>query len=348
VRLDVRSTHERLGVVLSSDGSAEEIEGVLNPGIARDRAGGLVLYPRMVAAGNVSRIGIARGAEASDGVSFERAGVALEPEAEYELRDGGHGCEDPRVTFVPSLDLYVMAYTAFGERGPRIALAVSDDAYRWQRLGLLQFGDDALTASDNKDAAFFPEPVLSPAGEWSFAVYHRPMLPGSVNGQTPIHVILELPEERRETTAIAYVPVWAVERDLRNLCEVRESAKVLGVERTWGWLKNGAGTPPVRTGAGWLSFFHGVDAVERDGQQSLCYRAGVVLHDAERPDRVLYRSPQPLLGPLTLDERFGIVNDVVFPTGIDPRGGDAFDVYYGAADAKVSRARFQFQFELET
>ena len=342
--LDVRSTHERLGVVLSSDGSAEEIEGVLNPGIARDRAGVLLLYPRMVAAGNVSRIGIARGTEGAGGVSFERTGIALEPEAAYELRDGGHGCEDPRVTFIPSLDRYVMAYTAFGERGPRIALAVSDDAYRWRRLGLLQFPDEALTETDNKDAAFFPEPVLSPAGEWSFALYHRPMLPGSVNGQTPIRIILELPEERRETTAIAYVPVRAVERDLEQLCHMRESAKVLGVERTWGWLKNGAGTPPVRTVAGWLSFFHGVDALERDGEPSLYYRGGVVVHDVERPDKVLYRSPLPLLGPLTLEERFGIVNDVVFPTGIDPRGGDAFDVYYGAADAKVSRARFQFQF----
>ncbi len=117
------------------------------------------------------------------------------------------------------------------------------------------------------------------------------------------------------------------------------------MERAWGWLKNGAGTPPVHCSAGWLSFFHGVDARDRDGVPSLLYRAGVVLHDHDRPHEVLYRSPQPLLGPVTFDERFGTVDDVVFPTGIDVRGDGRYDVYYGAADAKIALARFAFVFD---
>lgn len=52
------------------------------------------------------------------------------------------------------------------------------------------------------------------------------------------------------------------------------------------------------------------------------------------------RSPEPVLVPSTTAERFGTVNDVVFPTGIDEVAPGAFDVYYGAADAKISRARF--------
>ena len=48
----------------------------------------------------------------------------LQPEAPYELRPHpGYGCEDPRVTYVGELKAYVMAYTAFGPDGPRIALA---------------------------------------------------------------------------------------------------------------------------------------------------------------------------------------------------------------------------------
>lgn len=124
------------------------------------------------------------------------------------------------------------------------------------------------------------------------------------------------------------------------LCRATESVKVLGVDPNWGWLKNGAGTPPVRSSAGWLSFFHGVDARDRDGRRSLYYSAGIVIHDIRRPHRVLYRSPLPVLGPVTREERFGIVDDVVFPTGIDVRGEGCYDVYYGAADAKVSVARF--------
>lgn len=92
----LRLSCERLGVVMSPDGSPNEIEGVLNPGAARDREGQLLLFPRMVAAGNVSRVGIVRADR--DG-TFERLGVALEPEKEYEQRSmpGGHGCEDARV-----------------------------------------------------------------------------------------------------------------------------------------------------------------------------------------------------------------------------------------------------------
>ncbi len=128
------------------------------------------------------------------------AEVLLRPEADYERRTvaGGMGCEDPRVTFVPRLDAYVMAYTAFGPHGPRIALAISTDAYAWKRLGLVQFADEPLNHVPNKDAAFFPEPVLSPSGVLSFALYHRPMLRESFNGQAPIGLILSLLPEQRE------------------------------------------------------------------------------------------------------------------------------------------------------
>ncbi len=85
-------------------------------------------------------------------------------------------------------------------------------------------------------------------------------------------------------TCIAYVPVAEVLRDVGALCNVRESVPVLPIGETWGLLKNGAGTPPVKTRAGWLSFFHGVDALEHAGGTSLYYRAGIVINDrAPRP-----------------------------------------------------------------
>jgi predicted GH43/DUF377 family glycosyl hydrolase len=339
---EVEVTCRRLGVVLSPDGSEREAEGVLNPGVARDRRGRLLLFPRMVAPGNVSRIGIARGVTRAETLAFERVGVALEPHTPYEAREseaGGHGCEDARVTYVPSLDRYLMAYTAFGPLGARIAIAVSHDAYAWERVGLLHFADERWNATDNKDAAFFPDPVRSPAGAWCYAVFHRPMLPETINGQTPIPVIVALPPERREAARIAYIPVEAVARRFENICHAEEDALFLPVGDTWGRLKNGAGTPPVRIGPGWLSIFHGVDAIDRDGRPQLYYSAGIVIADGERPDQVLYRSAEPILVPETRSERYGTVADVVFPTGLDPRLDGQWDMYYGAADAKISRAR---------
>ena len=338
--LHVQSEYRRLGIVLSANSSDNEKEGVLNPGIIRDRNGRLLMFPRMVAAGNVSRIGLACGTEELGKLTFEREGYILEPTADYEKRPGGHGCEDPRVTFIKQLNVFVMAYTAFGKLGPRIAVAISDDAYVWTRLGLLTFADERLNHLDNKDGAFFPEPVRSPSGEVCIAVYHRPMLAGGVNGQSPIPLILSLSAEERESTAIAYIPLQDVKRDIANLRRATESARVLGVDDSWGHLKNGAGTPPVRTSHGWLSFYHAVDALERDSALSLYYRAGIVIHDIERPHIIRYRSPAPLLGPATADERYGTVDDVVFPTGIDVRSDGSYDVYYGAADAKIALARF--------
>jgi len=55
------ATIERLGVVLSPNDAPEEVEGVLNPAGAVARDGTLLLYPRAVAAGNVSRVELCRG-----------------------------------------------------------------------------------------------------------------------------------------------------------------------------------------------------------------------------------------------------------------------------------------------
>src|SRR5579864_6592965 len=134
--VDVR----RLGLALEPNGDPSETEGTLNPGCARTREGELLLYPRDVARGNISRVGIAEALADGDRFSFRRRGFALEPSAVYELRPSpGYGCEDPRVTFIPVLDQYVMSYTAFGPQGPRIAVALSDDGYAWKRVGLLHF-----------------------------------------------------------------------------------------------------------------------------------------------------------------------------------------------------------------
>jgi predicted GH43/DUF377 family glycosyl hydrolase len=138
---------ERLGVVMQPDPAIpEEAEGVLNPGAARGPDGELYLFPRVVGRGNYSRIGIARVRfdAAGNPAGVTRLGYALEPREPYELRphEGTGGCEDPRVTYVEPLGLYVMVYVAWGPYGPRLALASSLDALSWQRLGLVDFEPD--------------------------------------------------------------------------------------------------------------------------------------------------------------------------------------------------------------
>ena len=69
----------RLGVVMTPDpDSPDEAEGVLNPGSGRGPDGELYLLPRLVATGNVSRVGLAR-VVVEDGVpvGVTREGVVL-------------------------------------------------------------------------------------------------------------------------------------------------------------------------------------------------------------------------------------------------------------------------------
>ena len=332
----------RLGTVLEPDGDPLEAEGVLNPACVRAPGGELLLYPRCVAAGNVSRVGLMRDIGTGDDVRFERLGFALEPSEPYELRapgSGGMGCEDPRVTYVPVLERFVMAYTAFGPAGPRIVFALSTDGYHWERLGLVDFAVHGLAGGDDKDGVFFPEPVRSPSGVLSLAFYHRPMKKlSTMDGHAAIPALLALAPSERESTCIAYIPLDAVLADVRNLLVPVESAIVLAPDGPWGRLKTGAGTPPVRIAEGWFSLYHAVDAVEVDGRYAMTYSAGLVIHDIEQPHIVIYRSLAPVMSPEHPDEMHGIVNNVVFPTGIDVRGEREFDVYYGMADARIGRA----------
>lgn len=154
---------ERVGTIMEPmAGEASEAWGVLNPAVARGRDGQTYLFARVVAEGNFSRIRTARVLMDHTGkpVGVERMGFALEPSEPYELRSpSGGGCEDPRITFVAEIDLYVMAYTAYGDAGPRVALAISSDLQDWKRLGLVDFAPEdgiVLNEIDNKDAFFFP------------------------------------------------------------------------------------------------------------------------------------------------------------------------------------------------
>src|SRR5664279_4188496 len=101
---------QRLGMLMEPQaGNPQEIEGVLNPAAVRGPDGNLYLFPRLVSRGNFSRIGIARVQfnAAGDPSGVERLGIALEPEADYELGPNGiGGCEDPRITFIEPLRRY--------------------------------------------------------------------------------------------------------------------------------------------------------------------------------------------------------------------------------------------------
>ena len=96
--------------------------------------------------------------------------------------------------------------------------------------------------------------------------------------------------------------------------------------------KIGGGAPPLKTDAGWLVIYHGV---EHGGTGY--YRAGALLLDLENPLKVLARTPDPILEPEYEYETKGFYSGCVFPTGNMIVDGTLY-VYYGAADRNVGVA----------
>ncbi len=345
---------QRLGVIMRGDpDNPDEALGVLNPAIARAPDGKLYMFPRVVASGNYSRIGIAEIIfnAAGDPASVKRRGYALEPTESYEQNAHTAGCEDARITYVEPLRRYVMAYTAYGPLGPRIALAESIDLLSWQRLGPIKFAfDPALRVDfdlyDNKDAILFPELVTDPHGRPALALLHRP---AHIQGGR-----LVLPQGITEQRASIWISYCALEQAQSNsaaLLTWRDHTLLATPAQPWEETKIGAGTPPIRTQHGWLMIYHGVAGpiLEHvDHQPYVRYSAGAMLLDIDDPRTIIYRSIMPILEPETDEERAGIVPNVVFPTGIDLRENGRVDIYYGMADAAIGVARLDLPAQLDT
>ncbi len=110
----------------------------------------------------------------------------------------------------------------------------------------------------------------------------------------------------------------------------------------------------MMTRHGWMILYHGVhatDAVSGTGKH-LCYSAGVMILSKQHPQTILYRSTDPVMTPSTSEEIKGVVENVVFPTGIDCRSdigqSDRFDVYYGMADSRIGVASLTVPQQLPT
>lgn len=334
-------------------GNVYEVEGVLNPAVTRGPDGELYIFPRMVAKNNYSRIGIAKVKfdKNGDPVGVERLGIALEPEMDYEKRpNGGGGCEDPRITFVKSVEYYIMTYTAYGPDGPRIAMAQSKDLLTWERLGLVCFTlykPLDFNNVDDKDASFFPTELPSPHNHTSIAMLHRPLFPESIPEKT-VKLGSNRPiDSHRESIWISYLNLVSGKETCLECAKFTSHYCLAHPVYEWESLKIGAGAPPILTKHGWLMIYHGVRKHSGCTEENpkYTYSAGVMVLSEKEPQKIIYRSCEPVLTPELDDETIGVVGNVVFPTGTDRRDDigkpNRIDVYYGMADNRIGVAKME-------
>lgn len=103
----------------------------------------------------------------------------------------------------------------------------------------------------------------------------------------------------------------------------------------WDANKIGLCAPPLETPEGWLILYHGV----RQTASGSIYRLGLALFDSQTPERCLLRSNTWIFSPEEPYERFGDVDNVVFPCGWTVgQDGDTIYLYYGAADTCIGLA----------
>jgi len=209
------------------------------------------------------------------------------------------GIEDPRITRVEELDLWVILYTAYSRGGPLVSLATTKDFRTFKRQGTVMPPED-------KDAALFPQRF---EGRW--AMIHRPV--PNISG-AGAHIWISFSPDMRH---------WG---DHQIILPAREGG-------WWDANKVGLAPPPLRTEQGWLILYHGV----RNTVGGCIYRLGLALLDLDNPTVLLARSDEWIFAPEKDYESFGDVDKVVFPCGwvVD---GDDIRLYYGGADKCIALA----------
>jgi predicted GH43/DUF377 family glycosyl hydrolase len=237
-------------------------------------------------------------------------GAGVDPAPLIENESGG--VEDPRVTRIG--DTYYVAYSAYHARikdRVRVSLATTTDFVSFVRYG-------PVLDRDMRNVVIFPEPIGG-----TFVGLFRPndAAAGDVGGA--------FTEIRIGTTGRIESNRWAIGD--------RPLLKTGGGPSAFA-DKIGPGAPPLRTGHGWLSIFHGVRTT-MDGNP---YVLGVALHDLEDPEQI-QASAIPILFPSQADCRVGEtdyvhVPNVVFTCGALRREDGTILIYYGGNDTVMNLA----------
>lgn len=285
--------------ILTADTWPYRANTVFNAGATLLDNGDTLLLVRVEDRRGISHLTAARSAD-----GFSKWQIDAQPTL---LPDPDHypeehwGIEDPRITWVPELERYAIAYTAYSTSGPLVSLALTRDFSTFERQGVVMPPED-------KDAALFPRRFN---GRWG--LIHRPVSnfpPGRAN------IWLSFSPDLRH---------WG---DHTLIIEARRGA-------WWDANKIGLSPQPLETTEGWLIIYHGV----RLTAAGCLYRLGLALLDLDDPRRLIRRSDEWVFGPVESYERVGDVGDVVFPCGATywPES-DELRLYYGAADTAIAVA----------
>lgn len=268
-----------------------------------------------------SRVGYAASA---DGVNFTyRNAPVLYPanDSQAELEHPG-GCEDPRVAMTED-GTYVILYTQWNRKMPRLAVATSTDLLNWEKHGpAFAKAYDGRFADDFSKSASI---VTKLDGD-------RQVI-AKINGKYWMYWGEKFVNVATSDDLVNWTPMLDENGDLLKVIEPREGKFDSDLTE--------CGPPAVLTDKGILLLYNGKNAGDerRDTAYTAnTYSGGQALFAANNPADLLARLDKPFFVPEADFEKSGqYPAGTVFIEGLAYKGGKWY-LYYGCADSRVGVA----------
>jgi beta-1,2-mannobiose phosphorylase / 1,2-beta-oligomannan phosphorylase len=291
-----------------------EEQGTFNPAVFKDDNGYHILY-RAIGNDGVSRVGYAHSANGIE-VSYRLPYPIFSMDQmhsagphHYDLQlypSGGSwgGCEDPRIVEIE--DRIYMTFSAF-QGWQTIQMAVTSIAkedfingkWKWSKPLLISPHDE-----QHKNWVLFPEKING-----KFAVLHS---------ITP-SILIDYADNLEEL-------VYG-DKPIKS----RVGPSRGGRPDYWDNRVRGAGPPPIKTKDGWLLLYHAIS--HHEGHM---YKLGALLLDKDDPQKIIARSPTPILVPREWYENEWKPG-IVYACGAVVHN-DTLSVYYGGGDKYLCAA----------
>ncbi len=266
-----------------------------------------------------SRIGLAT---STDGVTMKRSAkpVLFPADDEQKEFEWPGGCEDPRVA-VTEDGTYLVLYTQWNHKVPRLGAATSKDLVHWKKAGPV-----FRQAYNGK---FFNMATKSASVVTN--VVNGKLVMAKINGKYFMYWGEDNVYAATSTDLVNWTPLVEADGSLKKLISPRK-----------GYFDSQlteCGPPAVLTNKGIVLLYNGKNGKGGDPNYTTnAYCAGQVMFSATEPTKAIARLDKPFLIPEAAFEKSGqYPAGTVFIEGLVYYKSKWF-LYYGCADSKVAVA----------
>ena len=310
---------------LTEDSVAWESNDTFNPAATIYDEEIVVLYRAEDKSGigigrRTSRLGYATSA---DGVTFQRRSTPVfypDNDSQKSLEWPG-GCEDPRIAVTVD-GLYVMMYTSWNRKIPRLSVATSRDLINWEK-----HGPAFLKAYNGR----FKD-LGCKSGSIVTKLVNGKQVITKVNGKYLMYWGEHMVAAATSDDLINWTPVLNEQNELLGLIYPRE--------KYFDSALTECGPPAIYTPKGIVLLYNGKNHSGKGDKRYTpnVYAAGQALFDANDPTHLISRLDEPFFRPMDSFEKSGqYVDGTVFIEGMVYFKGKWY-LYYGCADSKVGVA----------